>query len=87
MPDPSLMECCGNPRVWHVHKADCPVRLRAIERSANAARAARHSHETRRAGVLKEHSGVIPLRGRNEHCPAHPSEPLYGCIVCSEVDA
>jgi hypothetical protein len=51
MPNPSLMACCDMPRVWHTHRADCPVRLRALERRKNVRRAEQHSHETRRAGV------------------------------------
>jgi hypothetical protein len=74
------------PRVWHVHRADCEVHLRAMERRKNAHRALRQDQETRRAGVLEERPpGVVPLRARNARCPAHPGEPLYGCIVCADM--
>jgi hypothetical protein len=87
MPDPSLLLCCGNPRVWHVHRADCPVRLRAMERRKNAHRAAKHSQETRRAGVLEERPpGVVPLRARDVRCPAHPSELMETCVVCADLE-
>jgi hypothetical protein len=89
MPDPSLMPCCGNPRMWHIHKPTCPVRVAAMERRKNAHRAAKHDQESRRAGVLEERRGVVPLRARDVRCPAHPSELMETCVVCAdlEVDA
>jgi hypothetical protein len=87
MPDPSLMLCCGAPRVWHVHKADCPMRLRAMERRKNAHRALRQDQETRRAGVLEERPpGVVPLRARNAQCPVHPGELMETCAYCADLE-
>jgi hypothetical protein len=72
----------------YVAQVESPPRL--LERNVNSARrlARIHRSETRRTGlgldVPSDAGGVLTLSSNGSGCPAHPSEPLDTCIVCSE---
>lgn len=92
----SYSACCkpepipGPSGVRLRHVAGCRAGLRGQPYAVAPAEpkvtrlAARHARESRRTGLddVLEQGGVLTAVG--PQCPAHPSEPVYGCLTCSE---